>query len=90
MPMENAEMPPVEEGGTMQTASAAGTVTAIDADAGTITIEHGPVPAVEWPAMTMGFVADEAQRASVATGDEVNFTFDKTADGGKIVSITKK
>ncbi len=90
MPMDNADMSMMEEGGVMQTASAEGTVTAIDAGAGTITIEHGPVPAVEWPAMTMGFAADDAQRASVAAGDKVNFTFDKTADGGKIVSITKK
>lgn len=89
MPMsEDMPMMQSEEDGAE--ASAEGTVTKIDEEAGTITIDHGPVPEVEWPAMTMGFAADDAQRASIAAGDDVNFTFEKTAAGGTILSITKK
>lgn len=76
------------EAGTI--GSTEGTVTKVDDAAGTITIDHGPVPAVEWPAMTMGFSADEGQRASVAAGDKVTFTFRKTEQGGEIVSLSKK
>lgn len=41
-------------------AKGAGTVTAIDATAGTVTIAHGPIPEANWPAMTMGFKAAPA------------------------------
>lgn len=86
----SGDMPMMQSGETGMTASAEGKVTKIDDTAGTITIAHGPVPEVEWPAMTMGFTADPAQRASVAKGDEVKFTFRKTEGGGEIVSLSKK
>lgn len=72
-----------------QTASGEGTVTAINAEAGTITIDHGAIEAVDWPAMTMAFQADEAQRASVAVGDQVTFEFRTAEGGGAITSISK-
>lgn len=34
-----------------------GTVTAVDAKAGTMTLKHDPIPAAGWPAMTMSFSA---------------------------------
>jgi Cu(I)/Ag(I) efflux system protein CusF len=37
-----------------------GVVRAIDAKAGTLTIQHGPIPGVGWPAMTMTFKARPA------------------------------
>jgi Cu(I)/Ag(I) efflux system protein CusF len=37
-----------------------GVIKAIDAKAGTLTIEHGPIPTVGWPAMTMTFKAKPA------------------------------
>ena len=88
MPM-GENMPMMGEAG-MQTASAEGTVTAIDAEAGTITIDHGPVPQVDWPAMTMPFDANEMLRQQVAAGDEVTFEFRMTDAGNEITSITKK
>ena len=74
----------------MRTASAEGIVTAIDADAGTITVDHGAVPAIEWPAMTMGFQADEQLRQDVAVGDTISFDFTTGEGGNTITSITKK
>lgn len=89
MPMQN-DMPMMESGEQGQTASAEGSVTAIDEAAGTIAIDHGPVPAVNWPAMTMAFEADEAVRHGVGVGEEVAFEF-RTNDGGaEIVSIREK
>lgn len=93
MPMAEGEMPmaqsmPMGSGAeTAQAASAEGTITAIDHEAGTITVDHGPVPAVEWPAMTMAFTADEPLRQQVEVGDEVSFEFQTTASGGEITSI---
>ncbi|MGB7404787.1 MAG: copper-binding protein [Pacificimonas sp.] len=72
-----------------RTASADGTVTAIDDAAGTITIDHSPVPAMDWPAMNMAFTASEEQRASVAKGDSVTFEFRETDAGTEILSLTK-
>ena len=77
-------------GAGMRMASAEGTVTAIDEEAGTITIEHGPVPAVDWPAMTMSFEADAASRQGIAVGDEVSFAFQMSDAGSQITSISKK
>ena len=42
---------------TAKTASAFGIVESIDAGAGKITLAHGPVDALGWPAMTMGFTS---------------------------------
>ena len=36
----------------------AGTVTAVDAAAGTISLDHGPIEAISWPAMSMQFTAE--------------------------------
>ena len=90
MPMDDGNMPMMGSDGAMQSASAEGTVTAIDADAGTITIDHGAVPAIKWPAMTMAFEADEQLRNDVAVGDKVSFEFATGESGSSITSITKK
>jgi Cu(I)/Ag(I) efflux system protein CusF len=88
MPEEDMPMAGSEAG--TRTASGEGTVTAVDDEAGTITIDHEPVPAVEWPAMTMAFEAGEDLRQEIAVGDEVVFDF-RTSDGGnQLTSISKK
>ena len=89
MPMAE-DMPMMGSDAELRMASAEGIVTAIDEEAGTITIDHGPVPAVEWPAMTMAFEADEASRQGVAVGDEVTFDFRMTDSGSRITSISKR
>lgn len=88
MPAE--DMPMMGSDGEMRMASAEGTVTAIDDEAGTITIDHGPAAAVDWPAMTMTFQADEGSRQKVAVGDEVAFDFHTGEGGSQITSITKR
>lgn len=90
MSMDDGDMAMMGSDGAMQTASAEGTVTAIDADAGTITVDHGAVPEIEWPAMTMGFEADEQLRQDVAVGDAISFEFTTGEGGNTITSISKK
>lgn len=74
------------QGMAMSGASAArhgkgvGVIKAIDAKAGTLTIQHGPIPAVSWPAMTMTF---KAKPVGLLTGLKVGETigFDTTVRG---------
>ncbi len=44
---------------------------------GSVTISHGPIPAVPWPAMTMQFkLANPALGRGIKAGDRVAFAFD--------------
>lgn len=56
-------------------ASATGTVKIVGTKAGKITISHGPVKALKWPAMTMAFKATPKQLVSVHVGQQVEFEF---------------
>jgi len=69
-------------------ASATGTVEAVDAAAGKITIAHEPVDALQWPAMTMGFKATPEQIASVQAGQKVQFEFESQGMNATITQIT--
>ncbi|MEG3191042.1 MULTISPECIES: copper-binding protein [Novilysobacter] len=71
-------------------ASTTGTVQAVDASAGTITIDHGPVDALQWPAMTMTFQAPGIDLGSIEPGDEVSFEFTSTGMDGTITSISSQ
>lgn len=75
---------------TATTASATGTVQAVDASAGTVTIDHGPVDALQWPAMTMTFQAPGVDLAAIEKGDQVSFEFTSTGMDGTITSITEQ
>ena len=57
-----------------------GVIKGINAKAGTLTIQHGPIPAVAWPAMTMTF---KAKPATLLKGLKVGQTigFDTTVRG---------
>lgn len=41
-----------------KTSQGVGVITAIDRKTAKLTIQHGPIPAVGWPAMTMAFKAN--------------------------------
>ena len=51
-----------------------GVVKSIDAKAGKLTLHHGPVAALGWPAMTMEFKAAPQLLQGVKTGQKVKFT----------------
>lgn len=68
------------------TAEGVGVVRAINAKAGTITVAHGPIKALKWPAMTMPFkVSDPALLKTVTVGAKVRFQL----QGQKIIAIEK-
>jgi Cu(I)/Ag(I) efflux system protein CusF len=71
-----------------QQASATGTIEAIDMVAKTVTIAHGPVPALQWPAMTMTFQAPGIDLAAFKPGDRIAFEF--SAQGMKATVIALK
>ncbi|MDK2362501.1 copper-binding protein [Citrobacter freundii] len=56
--------------------SATGVIESIDTENKKITIKHEPIPAVNWPAMTMRFTQISDTRADdIKPGDKVAFTF---------------
>ncbi|TAJ68796.1 MAG: efflux RND transporter periplasmic adaptor subunit [Phenylobacterium sp.] len=49
---------------------------------GAITLSHEPVPAIQWPAMTMTFrLADPALARGLSSGQQVRFAFEQTPGG---------
>ena len=73
-----------------QTATATGTVKKIDNDKGTVTIAHGPVEALGWPSMTMGFKAKPDQLQTLKEGDQVEFEFSSKGMDSTITRIEKQ
>jgi Cu(I)/Ag(I) efflux system protein CusF len=67
--------------------SAEGIVKATDTEKHLVTIAHGPIPAMSWPAMTMSFNATTKQLASLKAGDKVAFGFRTDGKTASIVSI---
>jgi Cu(I)/Ag(I) efflux system membrane fusion protein len=58
--------------------------------AGVITIEHGPIPSLQWPGMTMGFRAPaNGLPKSLKVGDRVSFSFVEAQGVYRITGITK-
>lgn len=85
------DMSMMDSSAAAQAGSGEGSVTAIDETEGKITIDHGPIPAVGWPAMTMAFSADEESLSKVAVGDRVTFEFRTTeSGGGQLTAIAKQ
>ncbi len=72
-----------------KTATGEGAITAIEPDTGKITLAHGPVAELSWPAMTMGFGAKQGQLGELKVGDKVRFTFRWDGKTAEIESIDK-
>lgn len=71
--------------------SGTGTVTAVDAAAGTVTINHEPIAAVSWPAMTMQFTAENpAILQGIAVGDHVTFELKSASETSTITMVQKQ
>lgn len=61
------------QGGSHQ---ASGTVKKLDVAKGTVTLAHGPVKSLGWPAMTMGFVVEDRRLFDKLAADKkVDFEF---------------
>ena len=65
-----------------------GRITAVDAAAGELTMQHQAIPAIGWPAMTMPFtVADKALLHGLAVGEQVDFDLAKKGEDFVVVAI---
>ena len=73
-------------------AGAYATVGRIDKiDAGGITFSHQPVPALQWPAMTMTFrLANATLARGYKVGDRVRFSFDQLPSGPTVKTISRE
>lgn len=70
----NANAP--REGASPQLPETTGTIRSMDLQRGSVTIAHGPVPVLNWPAMTMTFaVRNTALLRGLGHGDRVAFAF---------------
>jgi RND family efflux transporter MFP subunit len=66
---------------------ASGSVDAVDPKAGTLTLNHGPVASLKWPAMTMEFkVANAGLLKGLKPGQAVNFEFVERQPGDYVVT----
>lgn len=67
-----------------------GTVEEVDAKAGTVSISHGPIDSLKWPAMTMEFkIANESLRAGLKPGAMVGVDFVERAAGEWVITSVK-
>ena len=65
-----------------------GTVQAVDAAKGQVTLAHGPVKSLGWPAMTMGFaVKDKALLDKLAVGQKVHVAFKKEGNAYVVTEV---
>lgn len=79
MDMKGMEMKGMDKGAKKSSAKShhgAGTVKSVDAAKGTVTLDHGPVSTMNWPAMTMTFKAkDKKLLEGLKPGKKVEFDF---------------
>lgn len=70
------------------TANGTGTITALNAANHKVTLDHGPIPAINWPPMKMEFaVASSVDLAKLKTGDKVDFTLSGSGNTYTVQSI---
>jgi Cu(I)/Ag(I) efflux system membrane fusion protein len=70
-----------------------GRVTDLDAAAGRVELDHGPMQSIQWPAMQMGFkVADPARLRGLAKGDVIEFGMrgEPDKEGDYVIETLKK
>lgn len=68
-----------------------GTVASIDIAAGTVTLDHDAINAINWPAMKMQFkVEDPMMLNDIATGEHVAFELKSAEDTGTVTMIKKQ
>jgi Cu/Ag efflux protein CusF len=77
-----------EQKSEQKTASGTGTVTALNAAAKKITLDHTPIAAINWPAMKMEFpTASSVDLSKVKVGDKVQFTLTGSGNDYTVQSV---
>jgi Cu(I)/Ag(I) efflux system protein CusF len=88
----NAAMPMGQDSASAaKTGDSTGVVKAVDSGAGTITLDHQPIPGVGWPAMTMTFKAmPPSLMDGVKAGDKVKFSVRIEGQNNMVTAIAKQ
>jgi Cu(I)/Ag(I) efflux system protein CusF len=85
MDMKGMEM---NKKGVATTHHGVGVIKAIDTASGVVTLDHGPIKSLNWPAMTMGFkVKDKTLLDNAKPGSKVDFTLVQVGKDYVITSI---
>jgi Cu(I)/Ag(I) efflux system protein CusF len=80
------QAPPAGQDGRVYTAD--GVIRRLDPAGQNVVITHGPVPALGWPGMTMGFALEDASLLEgLKPGDQVRFDFRNEGNADVIVDI---
>lgn len=87
LPTDAAMTPMTSAAAKPALAEATGRVEQVSQDS--ITLSHGPIPAIGWPAMTMAFRADPMLLRGLKPGDQVSFAFDQPPTGPTVRRIAK-
>ncbi|MDL0432778.1 copper-binding protein [Marinobacter sp. TBZ242] len=68
-----------------------GVITAINTENRKVTLNHEPIPELNWPRMTMGFpVAPEVNLDGLSKDDTVAFTLTPAGKGQQVTAISKQ
>jgi Cu(I)/Ag(I) efflux system protein CusF len=86
MPMK--DMPGMSKAGAKH-GQGTGVIKAID-PAGSVTLQHGPIPAVSWPAMTMTFRAKPALLKGLKVGQTIDFDCDVMGMSAEVTAVRPK
>ncbi len=71
------------------TATSTGVITALDPATGRVTLKHGPIPEIKWPAMTMAFPDDPPTLLNgLKVGEPVRFTLTGKGQNYRVTAIT--
>ena len=72
----------------VKTHKGTGTVKKVDSAGGKVTIAHGPIPTIKWPAMNMTFaVKDKALLGKLSQDKKVEFEFVQQGSDYVITSV---
>lgn len=83
------DMQQANKGAKVTRHEAIGTVTSVDPAAKTVTLAHGPIKSLNWPAMTMGFaVKDKALFDKLSVGKKVDVEIVQQ-DGKYVITSVK-
>jgi Cu(I)/Ag(I) efflux system membrane fusion protein len=78
---------PAPEAAKTVSHQATGTLDAVDAKAGSVTVTHGPVPSLKWPGMTMDFMlANPSLTAKVKPGSAIAIEFVERKPGEWVIT----
>jgi Cu(I)/Ag(I) efflux system protein CusF len=86
--MKGMKMAPPANASAVKTGKASGIVKAIDPKGGTITLQHGAIPSVGWPPMTMKFKSTYPRMLrGLKVGQTVNFSVSTPPIGPEVNDI---